>query len=65
MELNEEPLDANKKYAVAGWASVTEGVTGPKIWDVMSDYLRDKKTISIKELNIPEIESMKGNPGMG
>lgn len=64
MELNDEPLDANKKYAVAGWASVTENVTGPKIWDVVAGYLRDKKTVKIDHLNTPEIESMKGNPGL-
>ena len=64
MELNGDPIEANKKYVVAGWASVTKGVTGPNIWDEVADYLRDKKTISIKELNVPTIEDSENNPGL-
>ena len=63
MELNGKPLDANKKYSVAGWASVREQPEGKKIWDVVSEYLRDQKTVSIKELNTPKIKGLGVNPG--
>jgi len=33
---------------VAGWASVVEGTEGPPIWDVVFDYLRDKKIVAPK-----------------
>ncbi len=63
MELNGKPLDANKKYSVAGWASVREQPEGKKIWDVVSEYLRDQKTVSIKELNTPKLKGLGANPG--
>jgi len=63
LELNGKPLDAGKKYLVAGWASVQEQPKGKMIWDVVSEYLRDKKTVSIKELNTPMIKGLPNNPG--
>ncbi|GMR19632.1 MAG: thiosulfohydrolase SoxB [Gammaproteobacteria bacterium] len=64
MELNGKPIDANKKYKVAGWASVQEQPEGkPQIWDVVAEYLRDKKTVSIKELNEPKVKGLVQNPG--
>ncbi len=67
MEINGKPLDPKKKYVVAGWASVQEvpaGDTGFAIWDVVSDYLRSKKTISSVELNEPVIKGVSNNPGI-
>ena len=64
LELNGEPLDPVKRYKVAGWASVQEQPPGKQIWDVVSEYLRAKKTVNIKELNIPKIKGMEGNPGL-
>ncbi len=43
-----KPIEASRKYVVAGWASVNEGVEGPPVWDVVKDYIRDKKVIDIK-----------------
>lgn len=63
LELNGKPLNAGKKYLVAGWASVREQPKGKMIWDVVSEYLRDKKTVSIKELNTPKIKGLLNNPG--
>ena len=34
------PLDAGKRYRVAGWASVNEGVSGPPIYEVVEAYLK-------------------------
>ncbi|MBU2581804.1 MAG: thiosulfohydrolase SoxB [Alphaproteobacteria bacterium] len=43
-----EKVDPTKTYVVAGWASVNEGTEGPAIWDVVSDYLKKKQTVSVK-----------------
>jgi sulfur-oxidizing protein SoxB len=64
MELDGKPLNANKEYAVAGWASVAQPLEGRPVWDVVTEYLRDKKTISNIALNEPVIKGMAGNPGL-
>jgi sulfur-oxidizing protein SoxB len=50
-----KPIDAEREYAVAGWASVNEAVEGPPIWDVVAAHLRDKKVIRIPESNSVKI----------
>ena len=45
LELEGQPLDAKKNYPVGGWASVAAPLEGKQIWEVVSDYLRDKKVI--------------------
>jgi S-sulfosulfanyl-L-cysteine sulfohydrolase len=64
MMLNGKALDPNKKYKVAGWAPVGEGVVGEPIYDVVSGYLRSKKVISPRKLNMPKLIGVKGNPGI-
>lgn len=64
MMLNGKALDPNKKYKVAGWAPVAEGVTGEPIWDVVSGYLRDKKVITPRKLNLPKLIGIEGNQGI-
>jgi len=64
LTLRGKPLEADKKYKVAGWASVQEGVTGTPIWDVVSAYLRDKKVIKPVKINQPKIINVGGNPGI-
>jgi len=64
MVLKGKPIEADKKYKVAGWASVQEGAQGEPIWDVVSGYLRDKKVIKNVKINTPQIIGMAGNPGM-
>lgn len=44
---NGKPLDASKTYSVAGWASVNPDVEGPPIWDLVSDHIKARKTISM------------------
>ena len=63
MELKGKPIQANKKYRVAGWASVERPLKGTPIWDVVAQYLRHTKTVSIKELNVPRIKGVSNNPG--
>ena len=64
LTLNGKPLDAGKKYKVAGWAPVAEGASGAPVWDVVADYLRDKKVISPRRLNLPKLVGADGNDGI-
>jgi len=57
MTLRGQPLQANKKYKVAGWAVVSEYLEGIPIWDVVANYLRDKKVVSIKNINTPKLKN--------
>jgi len=64
MELDGVAIEAGKTYRVAGWASVNPQPDDlPEIWDVVAKYLRDKKTVSVKEVNDPKLEGVSGNPG--
>lgn len=64
MTLKGKPLDPAKKYKVAGWAPVAEGASGEPIWEVVAQYLRDRKTIPAPKLNLPKLVGVKGNPGI-
>ncbi len=65
MELHGKPVDASKKYKVAGWASVEEHEQNNPIWDVVAEYIRAQDTIRVKDMNLPKIKGLKGNPGIG
>ncbi|MGE3246591.1 MAG: thiosulfohydrolase SoxB [Beijerinckiaceae bacterium] len=43
-----QPIDPERKYVVAGWASVNQGVEGPAIWDVVEKHLANVKTVKLK-----------------
>ncbi|MDH5773178.1 MAG: 5'-nucleotidase C-terminal domain-containing protein, partial [Rhodospirillaceae bacterium] len=43
-----EAINASKSYIVGGWASVNEGTEGPAIYDLVSDYIRKKKTVNVQ-----------------
>jgi sulfur-oxidizing protein SoxB len=60
-----KPIEAEKKYKVAGWAPVGEGVTGEPIWEVVATYLRAKKTIAPPKVNLPRLVGIEGDPGIG
>ncbi|MBI5752121.1 MAG: thiosulfohydrolase SoxB [Hydrogenophilales bacterium] len=64
MVLRGKAVDPNKKYLVAGWASVQENVTGAPIWDVVAEYLKSVKVIKKVKLNQPKLIGMGKNPGM-
>ncbi|MFC1681173.1 thiosulfohydrolase SoxB [Pseudomonadota bacterium] len=65
LELNGKPLDPSKIYKVAGWASVNPQPDElPDIWDVVAEYLRDKKTITEVNLNQPRLKGIGSNPGI-
>ncbi|MGE5638501.1 MAG: thiosulfohydrolase SoxB [Clostridia bacterium] len=64
MRLGGKPMDAAKRYKVAGWAPVAEGAQGEPVWDVVERYLRDRKTIPAGAPNLPRLVGVKGNPGL-
>jgi len=47
---NGKPLDAGKKYSVAGWASVNKdtGTGGQPIWELVREWIKEKKTVDLK-----------------
>ena len=67
MTLKGRPLEASKKYKVAGWAPVSEEARqagGEPIWDLMAKYLRERKVVKPLALNLPRLKGMQGNPGI-
>ena len=67
MMLKGRPLEAAKKYKVAGWAPVSEEARqagGEPIWDLMAKYLRERKVVKPLALNLPRLKGMQGNPGI-
>jgi len=63
MRLNGKPIEAGKKYKVAGWAPVGENASGEPIWEVVARWLRDRKVVAPRQLNTPRLIGMDGNPG--
>ena len=49
------PVEATKRYKLAGWASVQEGVTGEPVWEVVGRHLRARKTIAPLAVNRPRL----------
>ncbi len=67
MRLNDSPVDASRKYKVAGWAPVSEEAYksgGPAIWDVVEQYLRAHPRLKAPRINQPRLVNVKGNPGL-
>ncbi len=67
MRLGDKPLDADRRYKVAGWAAVSPEARkagGRPVWDVLADWLRDQREVTARPLNTPRIIGMADNPGM-
>ncbi|MCE2988779.1 MAG: thiosulfohydrolase SoxB [Nitrosomonadaceae bacterium] len=67
MTLSGKRIDPNKTYKVAGWAPVAEAARdagGKPIWDVVAEYLRQKKTVAPVKLNTPKIIGVGKNAGL-
>jgi len=68
LRLRGKPVEAGKRYKVAGWAPVAEGGgagnTGEPVWDVVERYLRDRKTIAPPVPNLPRLVGMERNQGL-
>jgi len=59
-----KPIEPSRTYKVAGWASVQENPVGEPIWEIVAQYLRDKKVIAPRRLNLPRLEGVAGDPGL-
>ena len=57
------PVQAKKRYKVAGWGAVNSIAPGPPIWDVLAKYLRAHQRVEVKDLNQPKLLNLAGNPG--
>jgi sulfur-oxidizing protein SoxB len=51
-----EPLEADRKYVVGGWASVNENVEGPAIYDLMEKHITEKKVINLPDRSTVKVE---------
>jgi sulfur-oxidizing protein SoxB len=56
------PLQADKSYKVAGWASVN-AQQGMPVWDVLANYLRSGKTAAPRGSGVT-LNGVDGNPGI-
>jgi sulfur-oxidizing protein SoxB len=68
MTLGGKPIDAAKRYKVASWAPVSEearAAGGEPIWDVVARWLRAQKQVSPRMLNLPKVDGVAGNAGIG
>jgi sulfur-oxidizing protein SoxB len=57
------PIEADKSYRVAGWASVNPQ-QGKAVGDVLADYLRRKRMVTAKRLNRVTLKGLSENPGV-
>ena len=71
MRLRGTLIDASKTYKVAGWAPVAEAARdaalaskAEPIWDVVEGWLKSKKRVTARKLNLPKIMNTTGNKGM-
>ena len=49
-----KPIDASRKYVMAGWASRNKDTKGPAIYDLLETYITRKKVI-----DLPKNENVK------
>ena len=64
MRLGGKPIEPTKRYKVAGWAPVAEGIKGEPIWDVVTAYLRATRTVPPLVASRPRLVGVKDNPGL-
>jgi sulfur-oxidizing protein SoxB len=55
LRLQGKPINADKRYKVAGWAPVAEGVSGEPMWDVAMRYLRHLRSVPPLSPNAPRV----------
>ena len=63
LTLNGKPIDGNKTYKVAGWASVQQ-VDGEPIWDVVARWLKAQGRVQGVRANQPEVLGLQNNQGI-
>ena len=65
MQLGGKPIEAGKRYKVAGWAPVREGVTGEPVWELVERHLRAVKRVPPLEPSRPRLVGVGRNAGVG
>src|SRR5690606_32222883 len=45
MRLGGRPLEAGRRYKVAGWAPVAEGASGEPVWELVARHLRSRRSV--------------------
>jgi len=68
LELDGKPLQADRRYKVAGWAPVSEQALragGEPVWEVVARYLRARKTVPPLRPNVPLLKGVGGDRGLG
>jgi sulfur-oxidizing protein SoxB len=67
LRLGGKPLDADKKYKVAGWAPVAEEASRaghPMVWDIVETWLKSRGgKVTARPLNTPALTGGLPNPG--
>ena len=66
MRLHGKPIEADRKYKVAGWAPVSEeakATGGKPIWDVVEPWLKSRGRIAPRKLSTPALVGVRDNPG--
>ena len=57
-------IEPNKKYTVAGWATVKSQAPGKPVWDIVEEYLKNVKHIGDNlKVYTPDVIGIKGNLG--
>ena len=68
MRLNGKPVEADKKYKVAGWAPVAEEARNQgnkQVWEVVETWLKARGgKVSARKLNTPKLLGVRPNPGI-
>jgi S-sulfosulfanyl-L-cysteine sulfohydrolase len=64
MRIGGSPMQAEKRYKVAGWAPVAEGAAGEPVWDLVGRYLRAQRIVTPRRVNQPRLLGVKDNPGL-
>jgi sulfur-oxidizing protein SoxB len=68
MQLRGKPIEAAKTYKVAGWAPVSEeakATGGEPVWELVARHLRARSVVKPGKLNLPDVQGVAGNPGLG
>jgi 2',3'-cyclic-nucleotide 2'-phosphodiesterase (5'-nucleotidase family) len=65
--LNGQPLSADRRYKVAGWAPVSEEARqagGEPVRELMARYLRGEEVVKPRVANVPKLIGVGSNPGL-
>ena len=66
LRLDGKPLEADKRYKVAGWAPVSDesrAAGGEPVWEIVARYLRAQKFVAARAPDAPRLIGVAGNTG--